>query len=163
VDTQQARDRVAWLDLLTVKEETLTLVGILVGGSIESGRFELKAEEEMYRGWVSESAKAAMRRITFGAAVKAKVRVTTMIHEEGAAEPTTSYYLDTIELRWFWTRAAAATNVTLTRAPLTAASSGFGHPGSDFLRLAAGYMTFRVIGPGLEHWRPGRLPTVCIW
>ncbi len=99
MDTQQARDRVAWLDLLTVKEETLSLDGILVGGNIESGRFELKAEEEMYRGRVSEAAKTAMRQFTFGAAVKAKVRVTTMIHEEGAAEPATSYYLDTIELR----------------------------------------------------------------
>lgn len=97
VDTQQARDRVAWLDLLTVKEESLSLAGILVGGNIESGRFELKVEEETYRGRISESAKAAMRQITFGATVKAKVRVTTMIHEEGAAEPATSYYLDTIE------------------------------------------------------------------
>ena len=99
VSARDARDRVDWLDLLTVEEETLSLFGILVGGNIDSGRFELKVEEEMYRGRVSDAAKARMRQITFGAEVQAKVRVTTMIHEEGATEPTTSYYLDAIEPR----------------------------------------------------------------
>ncbi len=99
VSAREARDRVDWLDLLTVKEETLSLSGILVGGNIESGRFELKADEEMYRGRVSEAAKARMRQITLGAEVQAKMRVTTMSHEEGATEPTTSYYLDAIEPR----------------------------------------------------------------
>lgn len=99
VDSQKARDRVAWLDLLTVEEETLHLSGILVGGSIESGRFELKAEGEIYRGRASEAAKARMQQITFGAAVQARVRVTTMIHEEAPTEPAATYYLDAIEPR----------------------------------------------------------------
>src|SRR5438093_1067377 len=42
VSARQARDRVDWLDLLQVEEETLSLPGTLVGGSVESGRFELK-------------------------------------------------------------------------------------------------------------------------
>lgn len=97
INAREARDRVDWLDLLTVKEEILTLSGILVGGNIESGRFELKAEGEMFRGKVSDAANARMREITLGTQVQAKLRVTTMIHEEGATEPTTFYYLDAIE------------------------------------------------------------------
>ncbi|MGH7226823.1 MAG: hypothetical protein ACRELF_26715, partial [Gemmataceae bacterium] len=99
ISAREARDRVDWLDLLTVQEEILTLTGILVGGNIESGRFELKAEEEMYRGKVSDAANARMRQVALGAEVQVQLRVTTMIHEEGATEPTTSYYLVTIEPR----------------------------------------------------------------
>ena len=40
-----------------------------------------------------------MKQITFGAEVQARLRVTTLIHEEGATEPTTSYYLDDIKQR----------------------------------------------------------------
>ncbi|HEY7429083.1 MAG TPA: hypothetical protein VH682_32950 [Gemmataceae bacterium] len=99
VDAQQARERVDWLDLLTVKEETLSLSGTLVGGSIETGRFELKVEDEVYKGKVSEGTKVLMKQITFGASVQARVRVTTLVHEEGATESATSYFLEAIELR----------------------------------------------------------------
>ena len=85
------------LELGGTEEENLSLSGILVGGSIESGRFELKVAEEIYRGSVSEAAKDRMKRITFGAEVKARLRVTTTTHEEGATEPATTYFLDSIE------------------------------------------------------------------
>ncbi len=95
--TQGARDRVEWLDLLQITESTLTVFGVLVGGNVESGRFELKAEDEVFRGRTTETAKNQMKQIKFGAAVQADLRVTTMAHEEGATEPTTSYVLQTIQ------------------------------------------------------------------
>lgn len=97
LNTQGARDRVEWLDLLQVTESTLTVFGVLVGGNVESGRFELKAEDEVFRGRTTETAKNQMKQIKFGASVKAELRATTMVHEEGATEPTTSYVLQTIK------------------------------------------------------------------
>ncbi len=47
VTARQARDRVEWLDMLLVRENPLTLSGILVGGSIETGRFDLRADDEL--------------------------------------------------------------------------------------------------------------------
>ena len=95
--TQGARDCVEWLDLLQVTESTLTVSGVLIGGNVESGRFELKAEDEVFRGRTTETARNQMKQIKFGAAVQANLRATTMVHEEGAAEPTTSYVLQTIQ------------------------------------------------------------------
>jgi len=97
VTAEQARDRVEWLDLLQVEEKPLSLSGLLVGGNIESGRFELKVEEELYRGKVSEKAKAQMKHLTFGAEVQAQLRVRTTVHEEGAIEPMTAFVLDAIQ------------------------------------------------------------------
>ena len=95
--TQGARDRVEWLDLLQVTESKLTVSGVLIGGNVESGRFELKGEDEVFRGGTTETAKNQMKQIKFGAVVRADLRVTTMVHEEGAAEPATSYVLQTIQ------------------------------------------------------------------
>ncbi len=97
LSTQGARDRVEWLDLLQVTESMLTVFGVLVGGNVESGRFELKAEDEVFRGRTTERAKNQMKQIKFGAAVQADLRTTTTVHEEGATEPTTSYVLQTIQ------------------------------------------------------------------
>jgi len=97
VTARQARERVEWLDLLLVREQPLTITGILVGGSIETGRFEVRADEELYRGRASEIATLQMKGVTLGAEVRARLRVTTMVHEEGVIEPTTSYVLEAIE------------------------------------------------------------------
>ena len=69
--TQGARDRVEWLDLLQVTESAVTMSGVLVGGNVESGRFELKAEDEVFRGYTTETAKNQMKQIRFGASVRA--------------------------------------------------------------------------------------------
>lgn len=95
--TGPARERVEWLELLQANEEITSLIGVLVGGSIETARFELKLnDEETIVGKVSEEGTAQLRRITFGARVRAEVRVTTMIHEEGAIDPKISYFLDSV-------------------------------------------------------------------
>jgi hypothetical protein len=94
---QRARDRVDWLDLLTLKEEVLNVTGTLVGGSVETGRFELKVGDEVYRGRVSDAARGRMKTTTFGANVHAAVRATTVTHEEAPTEPSTSYYLVALE------------------------------------------------------------------
>ena len=93
LDAKQARDRVEWMDLLQMTEEELHLTGVLVGGSIESSRFELKLNDEVYRGKVSDAARKQMEMVTFGAQIHATVKATTTLHEEGVIEPTTSYLM----------------------------------------------------------------------
>ena len=91
--TRQARERVEWLELLQTTEEQITFTGMLIGGNIETARFELKVGDELIQGKASDAAKSQLTQITFGAQVKAEVRVTTMAHEEGVIEPKTSYFL----------------------------------------------------------------------
>ena len=91
--TKQARERVEWLDLLQTTEEQILLSGILVGGNIETARFELKVGDEVIQGRASDAAKSHLRQITLGAQVEAELRVTTLAHEEGVFEPKTSYFL----------------------------------------------------------------------
>lgn len=82
---------------ISVDEERITYSGILVGGSIETGRFELKVDDELILGKTSIAAKKELRGITLGAQVEAEVWVTTMTHEEGALEPKTSYVLVSVK------------------------------------------------------------------
>ncbi len=91
--TRLARERVEWLELLQANEERINRSGILVGGNIETARFELKVGDEMIVGKASDVARAQLRGITFGAQVQAEIRAKTMVHEEGAFEPKTSYFL----------------------------------------------------------------------
>jgi hypothetical protein len=86
------------LELLQTREEETTFSGILVGGSIQSARFELKVGEEVYRGKVSERALEQMHQARFGDEVTATVKVITATHEEAAIEPTTSYFLTSLVL-----------------------------------------------------------------
>ena len=96
--SKQARERADWMELLQTKEEETTFAGILVGGSIESARFELKVGEEVYRGKVSEGALEQMHHARFGDEVTATVKVITTTHEEASIEPTTSYFLTSLVL-----------------------------------------------------------------
>ena len=96
--SKQARERADWLELLQTREEETTFSGILVGGSIQSARFELKVGEEVFRGKVSERALEQMHQARFGDEVTATVKVITATHEEAAIEPTTSYFLTSLVL-----------------------------------------------------------------
>ena len=95
---KKARERVEWLELMSAEEERIVLQGVLVGGNIETGRFELKVGEETISGRGTDAAKNELRRITFGAQVRAEVRATTMTHEDGAFEPKTSYVLMSVAM-----------------------------------------------------------------
>jgi hypothetical protein len=94
--TRQARERVEWLELLQTTEERFTFSGILIGGNIETARFELKVGDELIMGKASDAVRAQLKHITFGAQVVAEVRVTTMVHEEAVIEPKASYFLVSI-------------------------------------------------------------------
>jgi hypothetical protein len=95
--TKQARERVEWLELLLADEERINYSGVLIGGNIETGRFELKVGDDTISGKASDEAKNQLREITFGAYVEAEVRVTTMSHEEGAFEPKISHMLVSVK------------------------------------------------------------------
>ena len=98
ITPRQARDRVQWLDLWQPEEFRLSLNGVLVGGNIETARFEIKADDEVFRGRTSDQAREQMKEITFGASVAAELRVTRMIHEEWAMEPALVYLLESVQL-----------------------------------------------------------------
>lgn len=90
LSAQQARDRIEWLDLLVINNDTITVQGQLTGGSIETKKFEIKptddGEVEFYRGSVVDEAIAQMKRLNMGASVEATIDVSTSTHEEAALE-----------------------------------------------------------------------------
>ena len=94
--TKQARERVEWLEFLQTTEEQVSFKGTLVGGNIDTARFELKVGDEAIQGRISDVAKSQLKRITLGAQVEAEVRVTTLAHEDGVFEPKNSYFLVSI-------------------------------------------------------------------
>ncbi len=53
----------------------LVMRGSLVGGSLETGRFELRVGDNLYTGDVADTAKAEMRKVSFGANVEAEVEI----------------------------------------------------------------------------------------
>jgi hypothetical protein len=93
VTSRQARDRVEFIDTLQTREVTRSIRGVLVGGSIESKKFELRSGDTIYRGKVTTAAQTLMRQYTWGADVVADVRVSTKAHEEGLGTPTVTYTL----------------------------------------------------------------------
>jgi len=96
--SQRARERLDWLRLLQVSEETIEVVGQLVGGSIEKLRFELIVGEESLSGSILESAATQLRQFHFGDRVQAKIRVITTEHEEALLEPAVSYRAESFSL-----------------------------------------------------------------
>ncbi len=88
---EQARSRLEWLALLQVSEETIQRHGLLVGGSIERDRFELKCEDETLSGTITDAARAQMERVHLGQPVTASIRVRTVEHEEVSSEPSVTY------------------------------------------------------------------------
>ena len=97
ISTEQARARLAWLENLQTKEDVQTFEGILVGGSIERNRFELKQAEELIEGRMTAEASRSFRRLSWGAEVRAIVQVTTSANNETATEKI-SYQLLGISL-----------------------------------------------------------------
>lgn len=97
MSAQEARDRREWLDLLQTEVEEKSFTGILTGGSIETGRFELKTNERIIRGRVSENALGQIRKIRFGMQVVASVQVTVTTHEDTNFMPRTLYFLNSIQ------------------------------------------------------------------
>ena len=95
---QQARDLGTWLDLLKTESEIHSIVGELVGGSIESKKFEIKIDNgDILRGPASEEAIRKMKAMNWGALVKAQIEIAVSTHEEADLEPRTTYRLVDIE------------------------------------------------------------------
>ncbi len=87
----QARHRTEWLSQWQISEETVARFGELVGGSIESDRFELKTDDELIRGKLSAQAKEDLKGFHLGDSVSAILRVTQSEHEEPISGPSESY------------------------------------------------------------------------
>ncbi len=98
LSAKEARDRREWLELLRSTVEEKTLSGTLVGGNIETGRFEIKSDQTTIRGRASDYATKQIRNIHLGAEVTATVEVTTATHEESNFIPKTSYFLKSIRV-----------------------------------------------------------------
>ena len=86
-----ARERLEWLQQLQVTEETIERTGELVGGNIQTDRFELKGDEETIRGVLSEQAKADLKQFHLGDTVTAILRVMITEHEDALTEQKTDY------------------------------------------------------------------------
>jgi hypothetical protein len=94
----QARDRVTWMSSFSAETETLTLDGLLTGGSVANNRFEFQFDDDTYRGGISAQAKEQMRTIHFGDRVLATIEETTMTAEDGQLDGAVTHHLKTIEL-----------------------------------------------------------------
>lgn len=94
---EEARARIEWLELHGAKEETLALSGVLAGGNVETSKYELLIDGEYVKGKASEHAADQMRHITFGADVKARIKVTTHYHEDEIVQSTQDFFLEDIE------------------------------------------------------------------
>ncbi len=93
---QEARDRVEWLEMVEVGREPVRIHGALVGASIETSRFELRTDEDLIKGKMSEAAAQEIQVILLGSFVIATIMITTSEHEEALIEPKSSYYLQDI-------------------------------------------------------------------
>jgi len=67
--------------------------GHLTGGSTESHRFELRLDNDLWKGEASSEAVEAMKAFKFDARVKAHVRETIEVAEDGDDGGKVSYYL----------------------------------------------------------------------
>lgn len=94
---EQARTRLEWLALLLVTEETIQREGVLVGGSIERDRFELRCEGDTLQGAVTASAREQMERLHLGQRVTARIRVRTVEHEEVSTDPSVTFVAEAFE------------------------------------------------------------------
>jgi hypothetical protein len=94
----EARNRADWLNAFSAETETLTLDGILTGGSIANNRFELQVDDDTYKGSISEQAKEQMRDIHFGDHVSTVIEETTMTAEDGQLEGGITHHLRSIEV-----------------------------------------------------------------
>ena len=93
---ERAQELVDYLELLKVEERRFEVVGVLVGGSVEKGRYELTVDEDHYAGKVSELAERQMHEARFGEAVVATLVEITTDHEDDILEPKVTYFLESI-------------------------------------------------------------------
>nr|MDQ2687270.1 hypothetical protein [Armatimonadota bacterium] len=96
LSAKQARDRREWLNLLKTTTENQTISGSLIMANIETGRFEIRAEQGVVRGRASERAAKQIKGILLGVEVVASLQVTMTTHEESNFVPKTSYLLQNI-------------------------------------------------------------------
>lgn len=86
-----ARERMEWLDTLQETKEEITQTGILVGGSTERGRFELKVGDEIFAGTVTREAQRQLEQFHWNQQVTARINVLTLEHEEASTELSPRY------------------------------------------------------------------------
>lgn len=89
----QARDRKEWLKTTVERTKEHHVEGHLTGGSTESHRFELRLENDLWKGDASPEAIEAMKGFKFNSRVKAHIRETTEVAEDVDDGGKVSYFL----------------------------------------------------------------------
>ena len=94
--SKRARERIRWMDEPEEESIEFELTGELVGGSLETRRFQLKVEEVTYDGRVSTEALEQMRDFKFGDTVRALIKETKKYRRRAQVEPTVTRQLESI-------------------------------------------------------------------
>ena len=93
---QMAQNRLDWIALVETKENVLELLGVLVGGNVESKTYVLSVEDEHYRGKVLDTALDELRRVALGSQVRAKLLRVVKEQVDGIVAPREDFYLESI-------------------------------------------------------------------
>jgi len=93
VTPEGARVCCAWLKQLSEKVARRTIVGVLEGGNVRTGKFDLRIGSDTLSGRISEKASVAIRAFRFGDTVEAELEVTTVSSEDGGTDLKTTYQL----------------------------------------------------------------------
>jgi hypothetical protein len=91
ISALQARHRITWLETCEIKERQHTMIGRLVGGSLEYNRFELEVDDGMIAGRLAPSARAELQALHLGDEVEARIMEQTSTATSGTH--TSSSYL----------------------------------------------------------------------
>lgn len=92
ITAPQARHRVTWLETNEVREQQSTMIGRLMGGSLEYNRFELAVGEDVIVGRLAPGARADVQALHLGEEVEARV-MELMSTAATGAQTSISYLL----------------------------------------------------------------------
>ena len=92
----RAKERIKRIDELAKESTNIELTGQLVGGSLESKKFQLKVGEKIYSGNVTLDAHQQMKDFRFGDTVHAIVEETRKYAKRSKNTITLTYKLDSI-------------------------------------------------------------------
>ena len=93
LSASQARDRKEWLKTTVERTKEHHIEGHLCGGSVESHKFELRMENDLWKGEASAEAIEAMKAFKFDSKVKAYIRETVEVAEDVDDAGKVSYFL----------------------------------------------------------------------
>jgi len=93
---EMAKERLDWIELVDTQENVLDVLGILVGGNVESRTYVLAVDEDHYRGRVLDTALDELRRVALGSDVRARLLRVVKAQVDGIVTPREEFYLESI-------------------------------------------------------------------